>query len=73
MASTGAVPRFLAENSAEFDPRKFLKATIVVMSDICIARHEMCSCAGNANKTKPINLEWMYELYDTRVLNPTVK
>ncbi|PFG11397.1 class II fructose-bisphosphate aldolase [Marinobacter sp. LV10MA510-1] len=73
LASTGAVRRFLAENPAEFDPRKFLKATMVAMSDICIARYEAFGCAGNASKIKPINLERMYELYDTRTLDPKVR
>jgi fructose-bisphosphate aldolase class II len=73
LASTGAVRRFLAENPAEFDPRKFLKATMVAMSDICIARYEAFGSAGNASKIKPMNLERMYELYDTRALDPKVK
>jgi fructose-bisphosphate aldolase class II len=73
LASTGAVRRFLAENPAEFDPRKFLKATMVAMSDICIARYEAFGSAGNASKIKPMNLERMYELYDTRALDPKVR
>jgi fructose-bisphosphate aldolase class II len=73
LASTGAVRRFLAENPAEFDPRKFLKATMVAMSDICIARYEAFGCAGNASKIKPINLERMYEAYERGELNPKVK
>ncbi|MGO1749124.1 MAG: class II fructose-bisphosphate aldolase, partial [Marinobacter sp.] len=48
LASTGAVRRFLAENPAEFDPRKFLKATMAAMTDICIARYEAFGCAGQA-------------------------
>jgi fructose-bisphosphate aldolase class II len=73
LASTGAVRRFLAENPAEFDPRKFLKATMVAMSDICIARYEAFGCAGNASKIKPINLERMYGAYERGELDPKVK
>ncbi len=40
LASTGAVRRFLAENPAEFDPRKFLKASTAAMKDVCKARYE---------------------------------
>ena len=61
LASTGAIRRFQAENPAEFDPRRFLKAIMVGVSDICIARYEAFGCVGNASKMKPINLERMYE------------
>ncbi|PCM44829.1 class II fructose-bisphosphate aldolase [Marinobacter sp. ANT_B65] len=73
LASTGAVRRFLAQNPAEFDPRKFLQATMVAMTDICIARYEAFGCAGNASKIKPINLERMFERYESGELDPKVK
>ncbi|MGO2136236.1 class II fructose-bisphosphate aldolase [Marinobacter sp.] len=73
LASTGAVRRFLAENPAEFDPRKFLKATMAAMTDICIARYEAFGCAGQASKIKPINLERMFERYEAGELDPKVK
>jgi hypothetical protein len=38
MASTGAVRKHLIENTANFDPRKFLKEATNAMSDICAAR-----------------------------------
>ena len=73
LASTGAVRRFLAQNPAEFDPRKFLQATMVAMTDICIARYEAFGCAGNASKIKPINLDRMFERYASGELDPKVK
>ncbi|MDO6822851.1 class II fructose-bisphosphate aldolase [Marinobacter sp. 1_MG-2023] len=73
LASTGAVRRFLAQNPAEFDPRKFLKATMVAMTDVCIARYEAFGCAGQASKIKPINLERMFERYESGELDPKVK
>jgi len=73
LASTGAVRRFLAQNPAEFDPRKFLQATMVAMTDICVARYEAFGCAGNASKIKPINLERMFERYEAGELDPKVK
>ena len=39
-ASTGAIRRFLAENPAEFDPRKYFKESLIAMRDICSARFE---------------------------------
>ncbi|WP_010324957.1 class II fructose-bisphosphate aldolase [Marinobacterium stanieri] len=72
LASTGAVRRFLAENPAEFDPRKFLKATMQAMSEICIARYEAFGTAGHASKIKAISLENMSELYMTGELDAKV-
>ena len=37
LASTGAIRRFLAENPAEFDPRKYLAASVKAMSEVCVA------------------------------------
>ncbi|WP_100638355.1 class II fructose-bisphosphate aldolase [Marinobacter salexigens] len=73
LASTGAVRRFMAQNPAEFDPRKFLQATMVAMTDICVARYEAFGCAGQASKIKPINLELMYHRYESGELDPKVK
>ena len=72
LASTGAVRRFMAENPAEFDPRKFLKKTIDAMSEICIARYEAFGTAGNADKIKAISLENMATQYESGALDPKV-
>ena len=63
MASTGAVRKFLAENKANFDPRKFLKASTAAMSDICKARYESFGCSGHASKIKVKSLEQMIGYY----------
>ncbi|MDT8879397.1 class II fructose-bisphosphate aldolase [Halomonas saccharevitans] len=73
LASTGAVRRFLAENPAEFDPRKFLKASTAAMKEVCKARYEAFGTAGNASKIKPINLEEMFLRYERGELDPRVK
>ena len=72
LASTGAVRRFLANNKAEFDPRKYLKETVKAMKDICVARYEAFGTAGNASKIKPISLEKMFERYAAGELDPKV-
>ncbi|WP_148251998.1 class II fructose-bisphosphate aldolase [Aidingimonas lacisalsi] len=72
LASTGATRRFLANNPAEFDPRKFLKETMTAMRDLCMARYEAFGTAGNASKIKPIDLESMYQRYDRGELDPRV-
>ena len=65
LASTGAVRRFMAENPAEFDPRKFLAKTTAAMTEICIARYEAFGTAGNASKIKVISLDDMFARYDS--------
>lgn len=72
LASTGSVRRFLAENPAEFDPRKYLKLTTVAMKDICTARFEAFGTAGQASKIKPLPLEQMTARYQTGELDPRI-
>ena len=63
LASTGAIRRFLAENPAEFDPRKYFKESLIAMRDICIARYEAFGCAGHASRIKPLSWAEMQERY----------
>lgn len=72
LASTGAIRRYMAENPAEFDPRKYLSQTITAMKDICVARYEAFGTAGNADKIKPLGLEKMFQRYETGELDPRV-
>jgi fructose-bisphosphate aldolase class II len=63
MASTGSIRKHLAENTSNFDPRKFLKESTKAMKEICKARYEAFGCAGNASKIKPVSLEAMVDFY----------
>lgn len=63
LASTGAVRQFLAENPAEFDPRKYLAKTVETMKQVCVDRYTAFGTAGNASKIRPISLEKMVERY----------
>ena len=72
LASTGAVRKFLAENPSEFDPRKFLKASMEAMADICTIRYEAFGCAGQASKIKPLSLQAMYKAYQSGALDPKI-
>jgi len=65
LASTGAIRRFMAENTAEFDPRKYLSAATNAMKEICLERYQAFGCEGHAAKIKPISLEKMAERYAT--------
>ena len=68
LAATGAIRRFLAENPAEFDPRKYFKESLVAMRDICVARYEAFGTAGHASKIKPMSLAAMQERYDSEAI-----
>jgi len=63
MASTGAVRKHLAENTTNFDPRKFLKESTKAMSGICKSRYEAFGCAGHASKITAKSLEKMVDFY----------
>jgi len=73
LASTGAIGRFLAENPAEFDPRKYLKASQTAMTDICVSRYEAFGTAGNASKIRALSLEDMTARYMAGELDPQIK
>ncbi|MSP53574.1 MAG: fructose-bisphosphate aldolase class II [Gammaproteobacteria bacterium] len=72
LASTGAIRRFLAEHPEEFDPRKYLQASITAMQDICKLRFEQFGSAGHANKIIPVSLDTMYLRYAKGELAPRV-
>ena len=73
MASTGAVRKHLAENKANFDPRKFLKEATAGMQAICKARFEAFGSAGMASKIRPVSLEEMYKRYESGSLKQKVR
>ncbi|MCL4122135.1 UNVERIFIED_CONTAM: hypothetical protein GTU68_014206 [Idotea baltica] len=73
MAATGAIRRFMAENPAEFDPRKYNAVAKKAMSEICAARYEAFGSAGQASKINATSLETMFGLYEKGELDPVVK
>ena len=68
MASTAAIRKFLAENPAEFDPRKYLKPALTAMQTIAEERYNQFGTAGNADKIKPHNLEKIADMYSKGLL-----
>ena len=73
LASTGAIRRFLAENPAEFDPRKYFKASVNAMKQVVRDRYLAFGCEGQASKIKAISLEKMADAYAKGQLNQIVK
>ena len=72
LASTGAIRRFMAQNPAEFDPRKYLAKTIEAMRDICVARYDSFGTSGNADKIRVKSLESIHLMYDAGELTQQV-
>ena len=73
MASTGAIRKYLAENTKDFDPRKFYAAATKAMKGICKARFEAFGSAGQAGKIKPISLDDIAAMYAKGELKAVVK
>ncbi len=63
LAMTGAMRRAMAEDPAEFDPRKFLKAATAAARALCKERFEAFGCAGQASRIRPEPLERMAQRY----------
>ncbi len=73
MASTGAIRKYLAENTKDFDPRKFYAVATKAMREICKARFEAFGSAGNADRIKPIMLDKVASMYSKGDLKAVVK
>ena len=73
MASTGSIRKYLAENTKDFDPRKFYAAATKAMKEICKARFEAFGSAGQADKIKPIMLDKVASMYAKGELKAVVK
>ena len=73
LASTGAIRRYMTQHPAEFDPRKYLQASVQAMMEICVARYEAFNAAGHGSKIKPISLDDMVARYVSGKLTPNIK
>ncbi|MFN0041263.1 MAG: class II fructose-bisphosphate aldolase [Burkholderiales bacterium] len=63
LAMTGAIRRAFNKDKSEFDPRKYLKESMLAAKSICKARFEAFGTAGQAAKLKPIALDNMADRY----------
>lgn len=73
LAMTGAARKHMAENKANFDPRKFLIAARDAAKQICMERYQQFGSAGQASKIKAIGEEAMVARYEAGELDPRVK
>lgn len=63
LAMTAAIRKTMAEDPSEFDPRKYLKPAMAMMTEVCRARFEAFGTAGNADRIRPLPLEAMARRY----------
>jgi fructose-bisphosphate aldolase class II len=63
LAMTAAIRKTLSEDPSEFDPRKYLKPAMAMMTEVCKARFEAFGTAGNADRIRPISLAAMAKTY----------
>ncbi|MGV3580778.1 MAG: class II fructose-bisphosphate aldolase [Methylophilus sp.] len=73
IATTGALRQYFKEHPKEFDPRKYLKASTLAMSELCKQRFQSFGSAGHASAIKPIKCETMAEYYKSGKLQAVVK
>lgn len=71
MAMTGQIRRVLAQNPAEFDPRKYLKPAMDAMTKLCVERFEAFGTAGHAERIQPLSLAQMRSRYLEGAFAPT--
>ena len=70
LASTAAIRKFMAENKAEFDPRKYLAESQKAMKQVVVDRYQSFGTAGNASRLTPTSLEDMFQQYASGALDP---
>jgi fructose-bisphosphate aldolase class II len=63
LAMTAAIRKSLSEDPSEFDPRKYLKSAVTMMTEICVQRFEAFGTAGHASRIRPLPLEVMANRY----------
>ncbi len=63
IAITGQFRKVAAEDTKQFDPRKFLGPSIAAMKGLCIDRYERFGTAGNASKIQEIPMADMAKRY----------
>lgn len=73
LAMTAAIRRFFVENPSKFDPREYLKPSMLAAKAICKLRYEQFGCAGQASKIKAEPLETIAGQYQSGKLAQVVQ
>ncbi len=64
LAATAAVRQHLSQNPSDFDPRSFLKKSIVAMRQVCEKRYQSFGSAGHADKINAKRCAHMVSFYN---------
>lgn len=73
LAITAAIREAAVKDPSNFDPRHFLKPSIVYMKKVCLERYQAFGCAGNASKIKQVSLDDFAAKYASGELAATTK
>ncbi|MGL5083331.1 MAG: class II fructose-bisphosphate aldolase [Microcoleaceae cyanobacterium] len=73
LAITAAIRKAASEDTANFDPRHFLKPSITMMQKVCGDRYQQFGTAGNAGKIKVQSLDEFAAKYAKGELSATSK
>lgn len=73
LAMTAAIRQQLANNSKNFDPRKYLRPAEDAAYRICKERFELFGTAGHASRIHPLPMEEMALRYESGQLTPQVQ
>ncbi|MEO5353842.1 MAG: fructose-bisphosphate aldolase class II [Magnetococcus sp. XQGC-1] len=73
LAMTAAIRQQLANNSKNFDPRKYLRPAEDAAYRICKERFEQFGTAGHAPRIRPLSMEEMALRYESGSLAPQVQ
>jgi len=72
LAMTGAIRKFMAENTSHFDPRDYLKPARAAAQEICKQRYVQFGCEGQAAKIKGESLMVIAAKYASGALSQVV-
>ena len=72
LAMTGAMRRRMANDRAEFDPRKFLGDALDAAKQVCKARFIAFGSAGKALQIPPLSLDRLADQYASGMLRAVV-
>ncbi|MEA5469731.1 class II fructose-bisphosphate aldolase [Spirulina sp. 06S082] len=73
LAITAAIRKAAYEDTKNFDPRHFLKPSIKMMKDVCLARYQAFGTAGHGTKIKQVTLDEYARKYASGELAAKVK
>ena len=63
LAITSAIRETMANDPAEFDPRKYMKPAMAAVTKLCVEKFDSFGTAGHAERIRALPLDKMATLY----------